>query len=64
MDIAALSTVMAQGKLAQQISVSVSKLSMDNAKQQGQAVSDLIQSAKVMKQTITPHIGTNIDIRL
>ena len=64
MDIAALSSVLSQGTLAQQVSISVAKMGMDVAKQQGQAMADLLRSSQVTGQSVTPHIGSNIDIRL
>ncbi|MCT4543324.1 MAG: YjfB family protein [Vallitalea sp.] len=64
MDIAALSTALAQGKIAQQASISVAKMTMNLSKQQGQAMSELLQTTKVMEQSVTPHIGSNIDIKL
>lgn len=63
MDIAALSTSLAQGKIMSQISVSVAKMGMDLVKGQGQALEQLIDSAS-MEQSVTPHIGGKIDIRL
>lgn len=63
MDIAALSTVLAQGKTMSQVSVSLAKMSMNQAKQQGQALQQLVATSS-MQQSVTPHIGGNIDIKL
>ncbi len=58
MDIAALSMGLSQMKVAQQASISVMKIAMDNAKVQ---TADL---TKMMEQSISPHVGGNIDIKL
>lgn len=58
MDIAALSTCLSQGKIMSQVNVSLSKMGMDLAKQQGQALT------KLMESSVDPHIGANIDIKL
>ncbi len=63
MDIAALSTVLAQGKTMSQVSVSLAKMGMNQAKQQGQALQQLVATSS-MQQSVTPHIGGNIDIKL
>jgi hypothetical protein len=64
MDIATLSTALSQGKIAQQASISVAKMAMNLSKQQGQAMSELLQTTKAMEQSVTPYIGSNIDIKL
>jgi len=65
MDIAALSMGLSQMKVSQQASISVMKMAMDSAKGQ---VSDLTQmleaNTKMMEQSVSPHIGGNIDIKL
>ena len=58
MDIAALSTSLSQGKIMSQVNVSLSKMGMDLAKQQEQALT------KLMEASVDPHIGANIDIKL
>lgn len=64
MDIAALSTALSQGKIAQQASISVAKMTMNLSKQQGQAMAELMQTVKTMEQSVSPHMGANIDIKL
>lgn len=65
MDIAALSMGLSQMKVSQQASVSVMKMAMDTAKGQ---MADLTQmmdaNTRVMEQSVNPHIGANIDIKL
>ena len=65
MDIAALSMSLSQMKAAQQVSISVMKLSMDTAKNQGSEMVQMIQSnTRMLEQSVTPHLGASIDIRL
>jgi len=65
MDIAALSMGLSQMKVSQQASVSVMKMAMDTAKGQ---MADLTQmmdaNTKVMEQSVNPHLGATIDIKL
>ncbi|MDD2587089.1 MAG: YjfB family protein, partial [Syntrophomonadaceae bacterium] len=64
MDIAALSMTMKQGQVQQAASVSVLKMAMDNARQNGEDFTRMIQSVtRVMEQSVTPHLGNNLDIR-
>lgn len=58
MDIAALSTSLSQMKVAQEASVSVLKMAMDTAKGQS------LDLAKMLEQSVNPHIGGNIDISI
>lgn len=58
MDIAALSTGLSQMKLAQSVSLSVAKLSMDTAQTQA------TEMVKALEQSVQPHLGGNIDLRL
>ena len=58
MDIAALSMSLSQMKVANQASISVLKLTMDTAQNQ------MNDFAKVMEQSVNPHIGGNIDLKL
>jgi len=58
MDVAALSTGISQMKLAQAVSVKVAKMSMDNMKQQS------TDMAKMLEQSVQPHLGGSIDLRL
>ncbi|NGZ74332.1 YjfB family protein [Saccharibacillus alkalitolerans] len=57
MDIAALSMVMSQTAVAQQASMQVMNISMDQAKQQGD------QMAKMLETSVAPHLGGSIDLR-
>ncbi len=58
MDIAALSTSLSQMKLGTQVGTSVAKLSMDSAKKQAAGI------IKIMEQSVNPHLGRNIDLKL
>ena len=65
MDIAALSTGLSQMKLAQQASMSIIKMAMDTAKVQAVDLTQMLEvNTKIMEQSINPHMGRNIDIRL
>ncbi|MEV3166453.1 YjfB family protein [Paenibacillus larvae] len=57
MDIAALSMVMSQAKLSQQVGVSVLNIAKTQSEQQGQ---DLVK----MLKSVQPHLGGNLDIRI
>lgn len=58
MDIAALSIGLSQMQLTQQVNTSVMEMSLDTAKMQA---NDL---TKMMEQSITPHLGSRLDISL
>lgn len=65
MDIAALSISLSQMKIAQQASVSVLKMAMDTAKVQAVDLTKMLEvNTKIMEQSVNPHLGKNIDIRL
>lgn len=52
-------------KLAQEASISVMKMAMDISKVQAVDLTQMLEAnTKVMEQSITPHIGQNIDIKL
>ena len=63
MDIAALSMGLSQMKVAQQASISVMKMAMDTAKGQASDLASLLESSttKVSDDSLTPHLGRNID---
>lgn len=58
MDIAALSTSMAQASTNQMVSLAVTKLAINTSVQQ---TSDLTQ---MMEQSVSPNLGKNIDFRV
>ncbi len=66
MDIALTSMSLSQGKVQQQASLSVMKMAMGNAKQQGEAVKELISTSnvKALQQAAQAHLGGNIDLKL
>ena len=65
MDIAALSMGLSQMKVAQQASVSVMKMAMDSMKGQGADLTQMLEvNTKMMEQSVNPHVGGNIDIKL
>ena len=58
MDIASLSMSLSQMKVANQASISVLKLTMDTAQEQ------MEDMTKIMEQSVNPHIGSNLDLKL
>ena len=63
MDIAALSMGLSQMKVAQQASISVMKMAMDTAKGQASDLASMLENSttKVSDNSLTPHLGRNID---
>ncbi|MFS0879543.1 YjfB family protein [Metabacillus niabensis] len=66
MDIALMSMALSQGKVQQQASLSVMKMAMGNAEQQGDALQTLLSTtnASAIQHAAQPHLGGNIDIKL
>jgi flagellin-like hook-associated protein FlgL len=65
MDIAAISMNLSQMKVAQQASISVMKMAMDTVEVQAVDLTQMLEvNVKMMEQSITPHLGKTIDIRL
>ncbi|MNJ57927.1 hypothetical protein D3C77_535380 [compost metagenome] len=58
MDIAALSTGLSQANLKQNVSISLLKMVQDEASVQSEAL------AKMMQQSVLPHLGGNVDIKV
>lgn len=58
MDIAALSILMKQGQVSQQVSLAVMDKAMENSQISVEAL------LKVLEQSVTPHLGQSVDIRL
>jgi hypothetical protein len=64
-DIAGLSIGLSQMKVAQQASVSVLKMAMDNMKSQSLDLTKILEvNTRTMEQSVNPQVGGNIDIRL
>lgn len=57
MDVAALSTTMAAGRVSQSVGVAVLGKAMDQMEQQS---GDLL---KIMEQSVQPNLGGNVNIR-
>lgn len=65
MDIAALSMVLSQGNLQQRAGISVMKMAMDAAVDQGNTLTSMANNfSKAMELAIQPHLGVNIDLRV
>ncbi|WP_082673052.1 YjfB family protein [Paenibacillus senegalimassiliensis] len=58
MDIAAASTAMSQGALAQAVSIRVLNMAKNQAELQGQNL------VKLMEQSLNPNVGKNLDISI
>ncbi|TBL81294.1 YjfB family protein [Paenibacillus thalictri] len=58
MDIAALSMQMKQSSLGDAVGVRLLSIAKDQMQQQGQELAQMLQ------QSVQPHLGGNIDIRL
>ena len=66
MDIALLSMAMSQSQVQQQASMSVMKLAMGNADQQGGDLQALLGAtdAAAIQHAAQPHLGGNIDLKM
>ncbi|MBB6447291.1 YjfB family protein [Bacillus benzoevorans] len=66
MDIALMSMALSQGQIQQRASMSVMKMAMGNAEQQGETVQKLMSSNDVaaIQHTAQPHLGGNIDLKV
>ena len=64
MDMSAVSAAMSvrQAATQQAIGMAVTKLSMDQQKQSGQMVMELLQPKSTAGRASLPHLGQNIDI--
>ncbi|SIQ04032.1 YjfB family protein [Priestia flexa] len=65
MDVAKLSMALSKSNTQHQASLSVMKMGMGNAEQQGETIQELLSSAdvKVIQHAAQPHLGGNIDLR-
>lgn len=65
MDIAAMSTALSQGKLMQQVSVSVTKMAMNTGEaQMNELLQMLQQNTQAIERSVTPHLGQSIDAKV
>lgn len=65
MDIAAMSTMLSQAKVINQANISVMKMAMNNAENNGNMIKELAETnTKMMELSVNPHLGSNIDIKL
>jgi Putative motility protein len=58
MDIAALSIMMNQSQIQQQASLSVMKMAINTAEQNS------VDLTKMLEQSVQPHLGNSIDLKL
>ena len=66
MNIAALSMALSQASVRQEASVSLMKKTMDQAETNGNGMIKMLNdsSVKIMEQSVQPHIGSSIDLKL
>lgn len=65
MDIPALSISLNQKKVQLQASTSIMKMAMTTAKDQSIDLLKMLETnTKLMEQSVNPHIGVNVDIKL
>jgi hypothetical protein len=64
MDIPALSMAMSQASLIQDASLSVIKMAMDSAKVNTANMTEMLSQNSAMQQSVQPHLGGHIDIRV
>lgn len=65
MDIPALSISLNQMKVQLQASTSIMKMAMTTAKDQSIDLLKMLErNTKLMEQSVNPHIGGNVDIKL
>lgn len=65
MDIAALSTTLSQMKVQHEAGISVMKMAMEAGKAQVNDMMKMLEaSTNIMEQSVNPHIGGNVDIRI
>nr|WP_308302457.1 YjfB family protein [Peribacillus deserti] len=57
---------LSQGQVQQQASMSVMKMAMGNAEQQGEALQKLMSTNNIaaIQHAAQPHLGGNIDLKL
>ena len=64
MDIAALSIVLNQNKVQEQVGLSVMKMAMDVASNQSDSLNSLAGlETKAMESSVQPFLGANLDIQ-
>lgn len=65
MDIAALSMGLSQMKVQQEASISVMKMAMDKGTSQVADLTKMLDTnTKMMEQSVNPHVGSNLDVKL
>jgi hypothetical protein len=66
MNIPSMSMTLSQSQVQQQASMSVMKMAMGNADQQGEAIQKLISTADIVavQHAAQPHLGGNLDLKI
>ena len=64
MDIAAISMALSQANMQQQVGISVMKMAMGNATDQGNSIATMINDTpKVTELSVRPYLGAVVDIQ-
>ena len=64
MNVAAVSTALSQGNVQQQASLSVMKMAMGTAADQGKTIAEMAKdTSKAMELSVRPHMGVIVDIQ-
>lgn len=65
MDVATMSIALNQGKLMQQVSISVTKMAMNTGEAQMNELLHMLQkNTQAMERLVSPHLGQSIDVRV
>lgn len=64
MDIAAISNIIAQANIKQQAGIQLATKIIDISKQKNIDLLRMIEGSSSLENSVTPHIGGNIDIKL
>ncbi len=64
MDVQQISMTMAQADLMNKVSASVMGKVLDSFESAGQGVIKMINEAPTMEHSVSPHLGSTIDIRV
>lgn len=64
MDIAALSVIKSMAHIKQQAGIQVLKMAMDSSQENADFYTRMLAPVKQMEQSVSPHLGRYIDIRV
>ncbi len=64
MDIAALSMAMSQSSISQEASLATLKMAMESSDTTAANMTQMLGQVKAMEQSVQPHLGGSIDLRV